>query len=47
MKIYDKGNTVYLQAETELEADVLKENKKDLEDYFDKLVSESIKNAQR
>lgn len=47
MKIYDKGSTVYLQAETELEAEVLRDNSKQLERYFDKLVAESIKKAQR
>lgn len=47
MKIYDKGNTVYIQAENELEADVIRNNSKNLEDKFDEMVSEAIKKAQR
>lgn len=43
MKIYDKGNTVYIQAETELEAEVIRINKKKLEIKFDEMVSEAIK----
>ncbi|MEB8101593.1 hypothetical protein [Staphylococcus xylosus] len=47
MKIYDKGNTVYIQAENELEADVIRNNSKNLEYKFDEMVSEAIKKAQR
>ncbi len=47
MKIYDKDNTVYIQAENELEADVIRNNSKNLEDKFDEMVSEAIKKAQR
>ena len=43
MKIYDKGSTVYLQAETELEAEVLRNNSEQLEQKFDEMVSEAIK----
>ncbi|MEB7746537.1 hypothetical protein NGB19_06995 [Staphylococcus equorum] len=47
MKIYDKGNTVYIQAENELEAEVIRSNSKQLERKFDEMVSEALKNAQR
>lgn len=47
MKIYDKGNTVCMQAETELEVEVLRNNSEQLEQKFDEMVSEAIKKAQR
>lgn len=47
MKFYDKGSTVYLQAETELKAEVLRNNSEQLEQKFDEMVSEAIKKAQR
>ncbi|MDY3276720.1 hypothetical protein [Staphylococcus chromogenes] len=43
MKIYDKGSTVYIQTETELEAEVIRSNSKNLERQFDEMVSEAIK----
>ncbi|WP_426428644.1 hypothetical protein [Staphylococcus equorum] len=45
MKIYDKNGTVYLQCETQLESDVLKENSKKLEDKLDELIAEGIKKS--
>lgn len=47
MKIYDEGNIVYIQAENELEADVIRNNSKQLEQKFDEMMSEAIKNVQR
>lgn len=47
MKIYQNGENVYIQPETELEAEVIRDNAEKLEDIFDEMVAESIKNAQR
>lgn len=47
MKIYDKGDTIYIQTENEFESEVIRNNAQKLEDIFDEMVAESIKNAQR
>ncbi|WP_153227670.1 hypothetical protein [Staphylococcus xylosus] len=47
MKIYDINGKVFMEAETELEAEVLRNNSRQLEDKFDEMVSEALKNAQR
>lgn len=47
MKIYDNGDKVYIQPENELEEEVIRNNAQKLEDIFDEMVSEAIKNAQR
>ncbi|MCE5602977.1 hypothetical protein JL804_00440 [Staphylococcus pseudintermedius] len=47
MKIYDNGDRVYIQPENELEEEVIRDNAQKLEDIFDEMVSEAIKNAQR
>lgn len=46
MKIYQNGENVYIQPETELEAEVIRDNAQKLEDIFDEMVSEAIKKAQ-
>lgn len=47
MKIYDNGDKVYIQPENELEEEAIRNNAQKLEDIFDEMVAESIKNAQR
>lgn len=47
MKIYDINGKVFMEVETELEAEVLRNNSRQLEDKFDEMVSEALKNAQR
>ncbi|MCD8845838.1 hypothetical protein [Mammaliicoccus sciuri] len=47
MKIYDNGDKVYIQTENELEEEAIRNNAQKLEDFFDEMVSEAIKKAER